>query len=65
MIDVYNRLLKEEGENEGLGRVERSADFEENLITDADQRAIDDSDTIMTFLNKSKWSGFYLLWTPL
>lgn len=54
MIDVYNRLLKEEGENEGLGRVERSADFEENLITDADQRAIDDSDTIMTFLNKSK-----------
>lgn len=53
MIDVYNRLLKEEGENEGLGRVERSADFEENLITDADQRAIDDSDTIMTFLNKN------------
>lgn len=50
LLDIYNRLLKEQ--NDGPSRVERSTGTD-NLITDVDQKAIDQSDTIMTFLNKN------------
>ncbi|XP_055712600.1 protein 60A [Phlebotomus papatasi] len=51
LMDVYRRL-SEEGER-GNSRTARSTDEFDNLITDQDQMAIDQSDIIMTFLNKN------------
>ncbi|XP_033153243.1 protein 60A [Drosophila mauritiana] len=67
LLDVYHRITAEEGLSdqdeddayEHGHRSRRSADLEEeegeqqkNFITDLDKRAIDESDIIMTFLNK-------------
>lgn len=52
LLDVYKRLAEEE--NEGKSRGTRSVDDTDNLISDADEKAIDESDMIMTFQNKSK-----------
>ncbi|KAH8233104.1 hypothetical protein KR026_004335 [Drosophila bipectinata] len=64
LLDVYHRITAEEGlagdqDEDGRNRrSKRSLDLEEdngeakNLITDLDKRAIDESDIIMTFLNK-------------
>lgn len=63
LLDVYHRITAEEGlanandhENDHR-RTKRDADDiengnEQNFITDLDKRAIDESDIIMTFLNK-------------
>lgn len=57
LLDVYHRITSEEGlvsmGNTAHGRSKRDADeSEQNFITDLDKRAIDESDIIMTFLNK-------------
>ncbi|EDW01888.1 protein 60A [Drosophila grimshawi] len=58
LLDVYNRITAEEGlnKNNDHHRSKRDADeedeSEQNFITDLDKRAIDESDIIMTFLNK-------------
>ncbi|XP_001360218.3 protein 60A [Drosophila pseudoobscura] len=68
LLDVYHRITEEEGLGGGHTddetvhshrskrnadmSDERNADGEENFITDLDKRAIDESDIIMTFLNK-------------
>lgn len=61
LLDVYYRLREEEedGENHLLATSRRRhkrdlLSFEENFITDLDKKAIDQSDIIMTFLNKRK-----------
>lgn len=53
LLDVYKRLSDEA--NEESTRVTRSIDDDENdnFITDLDKLAIEQSDNIMTFLNKS------------
>lgn len=55
LLDVYKRLSDEA--NEESTRVTRSIDDDENdnFITDLDKLAIEQSDNIMTFLNKSWW----------
>lgn len=52
LLDVYKRLNDEA--NEGNGRFTRSIDSadDNNFITETDKKAIDQSDIIMTFLNK-------------
>lgn len=54
LLDVYKRLNA--AESEGNGRYTRSIDDDDNdnFITDNDKEAIEQSDLIMTFLNKSK-----------
>lgn len=54
LLDVYKQLNNDES-NESSGRFTRSAFDEENLITDIDREAIEESDIIMTFLNKSNF----------
>ncbi|XP_055684451.1 protein 60A [Lutzomyia longipalpis] len=49
LMDVYRRL----SEDTERTRTVRSTDEFDNLITDQDQMAIDQSDIIMTFLNKN------------
>lgn len=55
-MDVYKNLNDEINENGNGGRHERSTDSDEgdNFITDIDKAAIEQSDIITTFLNKSK-----------
>ena len=50
-MDVYRRLTEED---DNPSRRIRSILDDENLITEIDKEAIDESDIIMTFLNKSK-----------
>lgn len=57
LLDVYNRITAEEGlsiqNNNEHSRSKRDLnENEKNFITDLDKRAIDESDIIMTFLNK-------------
>lgn len=60
---MYKNLNDEANESAG-GRHVRSTDLDEgeNFITDVDKVAIEQSDIITTFLNKSKASIFYLTW---
>lgn len=56
LLDVYKKLNDEA--NGVAGRYTRSADTDdegENFITDVDKAAIEQSDIIATFLNKSKF----------
>lgn len=63
LLDVYRRLAEQEGGGATLadggggggGRHARSAGTDDNLITDRDREAIDQSDVIMTFLSKSEY----------
>ncbi|KAG4079086.1 hypothetical protein HA402_001057 [Bradysia odoriphaga] len=50
LLDVYKRLNDES--NGILSRPVRSIESDENLITSIDKEAIEESDIIMTFLNK-------------
>lgn len=50
-MDIYQKL---EDENNLHVRRLRSTDAEDNFLTEEDERAIDQSDIIMTFLTKSK-----------
>lgn len=57
LLDVYHRITSEEGlvstEHTTHSRSKRDAEEgEQNFITDLDKRAIEESDIIMTFLNK-------------
>ncbi|XP_037936720.1 protein 60A-like [Teleopsis dalmanni] len=52
LLDVYHRLTEEETA-ESLSRSKRDLQEQENFITDLDKKAIDQSDIIMTFLNKN------------
>ena len=52
LLNIYNRLADEANEAEHL-RNTRSIN---NLLTVADEKAIEQSDIIMTFLNKSKYT---------
>lgn len=59
LLDVYYRLKEEEESEDDLlpstkRRHRRDLIEEDNFITDLDKRAIDQSDIIMTFLNKRK-----------
>lgn len=56
LLDVYHRLKEEENNDDStpLARSKRDLLEQENFITDLDKQAIDQSDVIMTFLNKSK-----------
>lgn len=60
LLDVYYRLKEEEDGGDYLlatGKRRHKRDVtaqEENFITDLDKKAIDQSDIIMTFLNKRK-----------
>lgn len=57
LLDVYKRLNDEaNGVDSAHTRSARSTDAEtdRNLITDTDKEAIEQSDWIMTFLNKSE-----------
>jgi hypothetical protein len=52
-LDIYKKLkTAEDGEEES--RVKREASENEIFLSAADQYAIDQSDIIMTFLNKSE-----------
>lgn len=55
MLDVYKNLNDEANESPNGGRHVRSTDIDEgeNFITDVDKVAIEQSDIITTFLNKS------------
>ncbi|KAI8120292.1 Protein 60A [Lucilia cuprina] len=55
LLDVYHRLKEEENNDEPapLVRSKRDLQEQENFITDLDKKAIDQSDIIMTFLNKN------------
>lgn len=55
LLDVYHRLNEEEDEDDVLMRSKRNIQNDDNFITDLDKQAIDQSDIIMTFLNKSKY----------
>ena len=57
MLDVYKNLNEEANENVYGSRHARSTDTDEgeNFITDVDKVAIEESDIITTFLNKSKF----------
>lgn len=59
LLDVYKKL-NEEANGNGGGRYTRSADTDEgeNFITDLDKVAIEQSDIITTFLNKSNYAKF-------
>ncbi|XP_039959233.1 protein 60A [Bactrocera neohumeralis] len=52
LLDVYHRLTEEEN-SEAPSRAKRDLEEQENFITDLDKQAIDQSDIIMTFLNKN------------
>lgn len=52
LLDVYESLTEEEHDGRRSSRLKRSLHEQENFITDIDKRAIDQSDVIMTFLNK-------------
>lgn len=61
LLDVYKNLDEEANENIYGSRHTRSADTDEgeNFITDVDKAAIEESDIITTFLNKSEFiNGF-------
>lgn len=49
---------------EGGGRHTRSTSEDDQLITDLDKEVIDESDIIMTFLNKSECSWVTFLFYP-
>uniref|UniRef100_U5EVA1 Putative transforming growth factor beta bone morphoproteintic protein n=1 Tax=Corethrella appendiculata TaxID=1370023 RepID=U5EVA1_9DIPT len=51
LMSIYKKLSDES--NPDHVRIARSVDETENLLTDEDKRAIDQSDIIMTFLNKN------------
>ncbi|XP_058983216.1 protein 60A-like [Musca domestica] len=55
LLDVYHRLKEEENDDEPPASVRSKRDLQEqeNFITDLDKRAIEESDIIMTFLNKN------------
>ncbi|XP_055845986.1 protein 60A-like [Episyrphus balteatus] len=52
LLDVYHRLNDEE-DDDILMRSKRDTQNHDNFITDLDKQAIDQSDIIMTFLNKN------------
>lgn len=52
-----------EEENEGKSRGTRSVDDTDNLISDEDEKAIDESDMIMTFQNKSKYILLHVVYS--
>ncbi|XP_060654571.1 protein 60A [Drosophila nasuta] len=57
LLDVYHRITAEEGltidnHNDHRRSKREADDNEQNFITDLDKRVIDESDIIMTFLNK-------------
>lgn len=54
LLDVYKRLTDEANDGHTGGRYTRDINNDDNLITDVDKEAIEESDIIMTFLNKSK-----------
>lgn len=60
LLDVYKKL-NEEANGSGGGRFTRSADADEgeNFITDLDKAAIEQSDIITTFLNKSNYANIW------
>lgn len=59
LLDVYKNLNEEANENSYGSRHVRSTDSDEgeNFITDVDKVAIEQSDIITTFLNKSKFNA--------
>lgn len=61
LLDVYKNLNDEANENSNNRRHERSTDSDEgeNFITDVDKVAIEQSDIITTFLNKSQLKSFF------
>lgn len=63
LLDVYRRLIEEENDDEPAPSVRSKRDLQEqeNFITDLDKRAIEESDIIMTFLNKSKYFLYSLI----
>lgn len=56
LLDVYKNLNDEANESANGGRHPRSTELDEgeNFITDVDKVAIEQSDIITTFLNKSE-----------
>lgn len=56
LLDIYKKLklATEDGDEDEDHRVKRDAIENEIYLSPADQYAIDESDIIMTFLNKSK-----------
>lgn len=54
LLDVYKRLSDEA--NDESNRSKRSSINDNNFITNVDKEAIDESDIIMTFLNKSMYA---------
>lgn len=53
LLDIYKKLTSEEEEVDN-SRVKRDINDNEIYLSPEDQYAIDQSDIIMTFLNKSK-----------
>lgn len=52
LLDIHKKLSSEQ--EDGNERAKRNTDDNEIYLSAADQIAIDQSDIIMTFLNKSK-----------
>lgn len=57
LLDIYHRINDNENPDNQLlkSRSKRDLNDEENFVTDLDKKAADDSDVIMTFLNKSEY----------
>lgn len=53
-MDVYKKLTNEEEDENGKSRIKRDTSDNEIYLSPEDQNAIDQSDIIMTFLNKSE-----------
>jgi TGF-beta propeptide len=54
LLDIYKKLTIEEAAEDGLHRNKRDTIDNEIYLSPEDQYAIDESDIIMTFLNKSE-----------
>lgn len=52
LLDIYNKLTTQESDE--IERVKRDTSENEVYLSPADEYAIDQSDNIMTFLNKSE-----------
>lgn len=53
-MDIYKKLTTEQEDENETDRVKRDINDNEIYLSPEDQYAIDESDIIMTFLNKSK-----------
>lgn len=54
LLDIYKKLTSEQEDENGNSRIKRDTSDNEIYLSPEDQYAIDQSDIIMTFLNKSK-----------